>query len=324
MRDKNISVLRVFAMLMVVFYHCLCFYTPAWSKMPPVGSITIVARIVNTIDMPIFIFMSGYLYSYLYNFCNKYRNAGIFCVDKVKRLLIPYTFWGVFLCVIMPEMYSPVQLLNGISHLWFLWVLFMMFAITFIKRTFWMSLTRWQTMVIISVSMLLLPIVFRFDFFGQWLRIRAFVLYFPAFIMGLYIGRGTLDIWAKKHIRLIMAVGVIIMLMIISFSVLGKFSLLLPFLGLIVVCCVWLNRKELIKFKISGGGYIQSLDKCSMGIYIIHHIIICWAVEEESIRMYLSDNVFVAPFLMFLIVLPLSWWIVYVMKRYLYLTFLLG
>jgi len=264
MRDKNISVLRVFAMLMVVFYHCLCFYTPAWSKMSPVESITIVARIINAIDMPMFIFLSSYLYGYLYNFCNKYRNTGILCIDKVKRLLIPYTFWGIFLCGVMPEKYSSIQLLNGISHLWFLWVLFMMFAVTFIKRAFWMSLTMWQTMAIIGVSMLLLPIVFRFAFFGQWLGIRSFVLYFPAFIMGLYMGRRTLDIWVKKHIRLIMAVGIFIMLMIILLSVLGKLLLLFPFLGLIVVCCIWLNRDLLIKF--NGGGYIQSLDKCSMGI----------------------------------------------------------
>lgn len=322
MRDKNISILRVFAMLMVVFYHCLCFYTPAWSKRPPVESITMVARIINTIDMPIFIFMSGYLYSYLYNFYNKYRNARIFCIDKVKRLLIPYLFWGVFLCVIMPEIYSPIKLLNGISHLWFLWVLFMMFAITSIKRVFWLSLTIWQTVVIISILMLLLPIAFRFDFFGQWLGLRSFVLYFPAFIIGLYIGRGTLDIWAKKYIGLIMVIGVVTMLIVILFSILGRFLLLLPILGLIVVCCIWLNRNLLIKF--NGGGYIQSLDKCSMGIYIIHHIIIRWAVEQEPVRIYLSENVFIAPFLMFFIVLPLSWWIIYVMKRYLYLTILVG
>lgn len=43
-----------------------------------------------------------------------------------------------------------------------------------------------------------------------------------------------------------------------------------------------------------------------MGIYIIHHIIIRWAVEQESVRIYLSENVFIAPFLTFLIVLPLS------------------
>lgn len=61
-----------------------------------------------------------------------------------------------------------------------------------------------------------------------------------------------------------------------------------------------------------------------MGIYIVHHIIIRWAVEQELVGMYLSEYVFIAPFLMFLIVLPLSWWIVYVMKQYLNLTILVG
>ena len=66
------------------------------------------------------------------------------------------------------------------------------------------------------------------------------------------------------------------------------------------------------------------MDECSMGIYIVHHIIIRWAVEQELVGMYLSEYVFIAPFLMFLIVLPLSWWIVYVMKQYLNLTILVG
>ena len=254
MRDKNIIVLRVLAMLMVVFYHCLCSYTPAWSIMPPVKSVTVVARVINAIDMPLFIFMSGYLYSYLYNFCDKYGDVRAFLCDKVKRLLAPYAFWGVFLCVIMPEIYSPLMLLNGISHLWFLWVLFMMFVVTSLKRVFWMSLTMWQTMVIISMSMLLLPVVFRFDLFSNLFRINFFVLYFPAFIMGIYIGRQTLDTWAGKHVRLIMTAGIVAMVMIISFSVSDKFLLLLPFWGLIVVCCVWLNRRLLTKFKVSGGG----------------------------------------------------------------------
>ncbi len=67
-RFNDISILRVSAMLMVVFYHCLCpysiwdgtdfyigFHVPIWD---------VVDGMLLQIHLPIFFLISGYLYGY--------------------------------------------------------------------------------------------------------------------------------------------------------------------------------------------------------------------------------------------------------------------
>ena len=67
-RFNDISILRVSAMLMVVFYHCLCpysiwdgtdfyigFHVPIWD---------VVDGMLAQIHLPIFFLISGYLYGY--------------------------------------------------------------------------------------------------------------------------------------------------------------------------------------------------------------------------------------------------------------------
>ena len=70
-RFNDISILRVSAMLMVVFYHCLCpysiwdgtdfyigFHVPIWD---------VVDGMLAQIHLPIFFLISGYLYGYKRN-----------------------------------------------------------------------------------------------------------------------------------------------------------------------------------------------------------------------------------------------------------------
>lgn len=64
-RQNNITYIRFSATLMVVVYHSLCLYTNRWtySDMPPIALYEHFAEILNRIDMPAFVFISGYLFS---------------------------------------------------------------------------------------------------------------------------------------------------------------------------------------------------------------------------------------------------------------------
>lgn len=62
MRNPQITYFRVTAMFMVVFYHCMCFY-----GMWPDSTITVsfyqnMGKFIHSIDMPVFMFLSGFLY----------------------------------------------------------------------------------------------------------------------------------------------------------------------------------------------------------------------------------------------------------------------
>lgn len=96
MRNQSISHMRVCAMLLVVYYHCICFYTPVWD-LPGALQVPIyesMAFSLNAIHMPAFVYISGFLYAYLYLYKGKYHDGVLFYVDKTKRLMRPYMLWG--------------------------------------------------------------------------------------------------------------------------------------------------------------------------------------------------------------------------------------
>lgn len=54
--------MRVCTMLLVVYYHCICFYTPVWD-VPGALQIPIyecMAFSLNAIHMPAFVYISGF------------------------------------------------------------------------------------------------------------------------------------------------------------------------------------------------------------------------------------------------------------------------
>lgn len=70
-RFNDISILRVSAMLMVVFYHCLCPYS-IWDGSDyfigfHVQTWDVVAGMLSQVHLPIFFLISGYLFAYKRN-----------------------------------------------------------------------------------------------------------------------------------------------------------------------------------------------------------------------------------------------------------------
>lgn len=96
MKNISISFMRVCAMLLVVYYHCICFYTGNWKihgalQRPDYNDI---AFCLNCVHMPAFVYISGFLYAYLYLYKGKYRDGRTFLINKIRRLMVPYLLWG--------------------------------------------------------------------------------------------------------------------------------------------------------------------------------------------------------------------------------------
>lgn len=102
MKNKFVYIdyIRVFATLSLVLYHCLCYYTRRW----PYKEILIpefeyiCGRIVN-ISLPLFVFISGYLYSKL-NSEGAYQDILQFVKKKTIRLLFPWLVWSSLFYII--------------------------------------------------------------------------------------------------------------------------------------------------------------------------------------------------------------------------------
>lgn len=138
---SNISLLRVIAMVSVVFYHCLCYYG-IWSSKFVIEGYRDFDIFLVSVNMPLFVFLSGYLYAYLRNNFHKYQDSKTFVFKKSKRLLIPYIFWGVLLVLFFPRPdHRWTDFFSGICHLWFLLMLFEEFLFFHFTFKFWKNNT---------------------------------------------------------------------------------------------------------------------------------------------------------------------------------------
>ncbi len=125
-------------MLLIVLYHCLCVYTGSWFGEPaePAPALAVLAGWLNTVHVPTFVLVSGYLYGYLKNETTRYASSRAVLIKKARRLLVPYAFvclvWAVpwWLALFGPgEVVGKYVLGGSPAQLWFLLMLFWVFAI---------------------------------------------------------------------------------------------------------------------------------------------------------------------------------------------------
>lgn len=142
----NISLLSFIALIFVILGHSGCIYAGIWDYKIFNNSSKIIKYITQYIysfHMPLYMFISGYLYYYNKVILGKYGSFKEFIKNKAKRLLIPYVITGIFFMIpiqmifkIYTDNYSFLyRVINEIllerrpAHLWFLLALFNIFII---------------------------------------------------------------------------------------------------------------------------------------------------------------------------------------------------
>lgn len=149
-RIEWIDFIKGLAIMLVVLGHACI---PKFCNIPIVSYIYLI---INSINMPIFFYLSGYV------FYNKFKKENLknFLIKKSKRLLCPYFLYLTSIyCLILIFSYVPILkviasknniilpnklkdvisdfiLCKGIvdKHIWFIYVLFFIFIISFILR----------------------------------------------------------------------------------------------------------------------------------------------------------------------------------------------
>ena len=103
-RRVDISLIRILAMLMIIYTHCIipyiCTYInqESWNFGIIQSPFYKQAQIfINAIAIPAFCFISGYLYEYFRINFNKYKNTLQFISSKAKRLIVPYIIWYCYI-----------------------------------------------------------------------------------------------------------------------------------------------------------------------------------------------------------------------------------
>ena len=137
---KNCYFLKTVLMILVVFYHSVVFWTGTWFTSDPVfesNFLGLLAECIGAFHIYAFTLVSGYIFAYKISGGDS-RYYLPFLRNKAKRLLVPYVF--VMLIWVAPvseyffrwdlaELIKKYILCINPSQLWFLWMLFGVFAI---------------------------------------------------------------------------------------------------------------------------------------------------------------------------------------------------
>lgn len=297
-------------MLMVIAYHCLCYYG-IWSNSPIINYYYIgLGKFINSIDMPIFFILSGFLYSSKLNENHNTTNTIPFIRKKIKRLLIPYIIWGIAINLMFSDQYQFKYIFTGISHLWFLLTLMMIFIITHSTRKWWLNISISSLYGATVILLLMAPL--NDLIYINLLTLSRTLQYLPYFFIGIIFSRyySKSPIHPHKYSIIILVITCISSLLLCTIDTddyiiraISKY-IVIPLFSIIIISISWILCQQ-INFKDTA--IIHSLDQNSMGIYIIHHILIVAATSNNSLSTLFITHYIGAPIILFISSLSISW-----------------
>lgn len=285
-----------------------------WQTVPILNEI---ACFIRYFHMPLFIIISGFLYSYWYE-KGRYANSYQFILKKTRRVIMPYLFWALFVTLFQNYCFSDI--LNGVAHLWFLLFIFEAYITMYIFDKCVKS--RYVYGMLYGISFLCIVLSdYIIGFIGMKFTLGLFfyVRFMPYYIIGIALHR----IFSKSGIssNLIYGSCFVAILLFISLFIYTNNQLLLRLVALIVVVSVFGALK--ISFHIDLSEKFKQVDKCCMGIYIIHHILI----QEMNVCSFLHpymEHYVLYPLLQFFIVLFLSFYLTRIALRFKMTAFVIG
>ena len=281
MLEKRLDNLKVFATLLVVLGHVGVFYSGLGVlEFPEQPGIKIMTWLVYSFHMPLFFFISGVIYGICLG-KGKYGDVRAFVGKKVKRLLVPYLFWGIV--VVTPVMVLlhftedgvGKYILNGIllgrnnRHLWYLLSLFCMFLVTDGIRRIIKRRKAWWVLLTVAVVFALLynrvPGIFNI---GSTMRCWV---YFVAGVVLEENGVLKRETTCRKAAVPVIAGGIVILVL---WALIGSFNDPLQRLvvGVLGIALCFLAAS--LTGPMPEGRLYRILHRDSFGIYLAHPMII--------------------------------------------------
>lgn len=143
MKQQDYTIIKVITTILVVIAHITRFYSMGGGaiKMEYNFLLHYITSFVYSFHMPLFICVSGAIFSFCINNKKKYSDFRLFIIKKWKRLMVPYFLIGIFyvmpvMCTLKITNLNPINyikeniiLSKDARHLWFLWTLFFIFII---------------------------------------------------------------------------------------------------------------------------------------------------------------------------------------------------
>ena len=330
-RLKYVSAMRVMAMMMIVAFHSMLFYTGKWWVFggPVIPLWVKVSSFLDAIDLPMFVFIAGFLFGHLYKFKGKYRDKRQFVIGKARRLLVPYLVWGLFLVYVLPPYNHLADMLTGISHLWFLLMLFDVFLIAIASaHVLFREGPAFQWAIFFVGSILLFCAFHIFSTHHHFLCLHSALYHLPAFVLG--VGFACLRLHSRITAKTASVVLVVALVCQSAYLFLcpvqtyfADYAILLM-TGYAIVASSFVLLGRTADFGPKASAIISHFDKLSMGIYIFNQIVINAFLGIPGTIPFLSEHYYVGVPIVFVVSFAVPWLLSWLFNRFRCLKWLIG
>lgn len=281
--------------------------------------------VIVNVAMPMFVFVSGYLFAFLWR-KGKYQNFWELVKNKAKRVLLPYFIFGLVMMATTNNFHPLTLLYGNYWHLWFLPMLFWCFVVAFFLNKYFISLKAQIAIACISFILSLFPC-----FIPHLLGVQGVSIWFCWFYLGIIIynyKEKLILCIAKFRLEYILFIAYLVITIykptayadVYWYNVIAQICI-------VVVLWYWVNKIDWHKIKLMQP--IVSISNFSYGIYIFHNWIQIYLISSTAQRLlplerWAAGHPILFPLCFFL----LSFGISYVLTRLLFKTrigrFLIG
>ena len=287
--------LRLLAVLLLVTWHCFFCVIFIWGVVEPNPKILFLRYLSRFMMpdavMPLFTFVSGYLFYALYFDREKYRVFKNFIKSKIKRLLIPFAIFSVLIVLSTPNLhFEPIIWGHG-THMWYCAMLFWCFIIA------WLLLkvnSRFLISFVIALSTIL---VFAYpNFFYMPIDLPIGIdngfYYFSYFALGGAIFNYKQKIFQWLQSKVLIVAGVYTGLWLLNISGIHIISrIAFSFQCYLFVIFLWIIVMKLINLSyLKQSKRLTQLCDCSFGIYVFHHWIAWNIVWYPPVSLFLRRD----------------------------------
>lgn len=317
----DVIIIRALAIVLVVAFHS--YGMMYWNHFPAMTErytdlYYVVNQYVLNFRMPLFIFISGYLFSYLEGERGKYATLCGLVKNKLHRLIIPYIVFSL-LYMLTTHSFSIASLLSGsCAHFWFITMLFWCFVTTGLIRLLPSSRNIRLRLGILMGSFALLFVDLNIP---KVLGIQSLPVWFFGFYLGYVVSPYRVRLYAfisKHKYLLLLFLAVYVLELVYTMEHAGTANLRTDWMRvahLCIVLCVWYSINWLIcTFP---GNWLDNrvfseLNRTSYGIYVIHFWLYPFTLSNTAKQLFSMDSLaaehtILFPLLFFIFSLMLSY-----------------
>jgi fucose 4-O-acetylase-like acetyltransferase len=333
-RLYDVELIRSLAIIFVVTYHCFApyFIFPVFN-VPINDSLRFIFLELSSFRMPLFVFLSGYLFSYLYIMKNKYQDSQDFVIKKFKRLIIPY----VIFYILFHFTANSIGNHKPEGHLWFIRMLFMEFIFI---RCIIIPILQKTKKNYIYLFLLIFFFIIKYSIYHHecYGFVQQFIQYLPYFYLGyltIYFLTKQSQFPTNKIGILIASIAIICCNIILYYDTIddrfsSKLSVLVfkDLLSISTIYWFFSITNRYLSFISKHSNIWGKINKSSYGIYVFHHWLIFLILGNEMILKHINNfaqiHYIIFPFILLITIFIISYLITQILLKTKVGRFLIG